>query len=110
MADRAADMIAEFGGSWKFIGVSIGLIVFWIIFNSYILVGFRSDAVSDAESGVGGHRRHAGADHHDVAESAGREGSTARGSGLPGEFEKRTVAGGSVAPSWMCWKVSDCRN
>jgi CRP/FNR family cyclic AMP-dependent transcriptional regulator len=37
MADRAADIIAEFGGSWKFIGVSIGLIVFWIIFNSYIL-------------------------------------------------------------------------
>jgi len=37
MADRAADLIAEFGGSWKFIGVSIGLIVFWIIFNSYIL-------------------------------------------------------------------------
>ena len=37
MADRAADMIAEFGGSWKFIGVSIALIVFWIFFNSYIL-------------------------------------------------------------------------
>jgi uncharacterized membrane protein len=37
LADRAADMIAEFGGSWKFIGVSIGLIIFWIIFNSYIL-------------------------------------------------------------------------
>ena len=37
VADRAADMIAEFGGSWKFIGVSIGLIVFWIVFNSYIL-------------------------------------------------------------------------
>jgi CRP/FNR family cyclic AMP-dependent transcriptional regulator len=37
MADRAADIIAEFGGSWKFIGVSISLIVFWIIFNSYIL-------------------------------------------------------------------------
>jgi uncharacterized membrane protein len=37
MADRAADLIAEFGGSWKFIGVSIALIVFWIIFNSYIL-------------------------------------------------------------------------
>jgi len=36
-ADRAADMIAEFGGSWKFIGVSMGLIVFWIIFNTYIL-------------------------------------------------------------------------
>jgi uncharacterized membrane protein len=38
VADRAADLIAEFGGSWKFIGVSIGLIVFWIILNSYILV------------------------------------------------------------------------
>ena len=37
MADRAADMIAEFGGSWKFIGASIALIVFWIVFNSYIL-------------------------------------------------------------------------
>jgi uncharacterized membrane protein len=38
LSDRAADLIAEFGGSWKFIGVSIALIVFWIIFNSYILV------------------------------------------------------------------------
>src|SRR5687767_12377089 len=37
MADRAADLIAEFGGSWKFIGVSMGLIVFWIIFNSVLL-------------------------------------------------------------------------
>ena len=37
MADRAADMIAEFGGSWKFIGVSIGLIAFWIMFNSFVL-------------------------------------------------------------------------
>ena len=38
LADRAADLIAEFGGSWKFIGVSIALIVFWIIFNSWILI------------------------------------------------------------------------
>ena len=38
LADRAADLIAEFGGSWKFIGVSIALILFWIIFNSYILI------------------------------------------------------------------------
>ncbi|HEY6804286.1 MAG TPA: DUF1003 domain-containing protein [Pyrinomonadaceae bacterium] len=38
VADRAADLIAEFGGSWKFIGASIGLILFWIILNSYILV------------------------------------------------------------------------
>lgn len=38
LADRAADLIAEFGGSWKFIGASMGLIIFWIIFNSFILV------------------------------------------------------------------------
>lgn len=37
MADRAADLIAEFGGSWKFIGASILLIILWIVFNSYIL-------------------------------------------------------------------------
>jgi len=37
MADRAADVIAEFGGSWKFIGASIGLIIFWIVLNSYML-------------------------------------------------------------------------
>src|SRR5215207_498987 len=37
IADRAADLIAEFGGSWKFIGASMGLIVLWIIFNSFIL-------------------------------------------------------------------------
>jgi CRP/FNR family transcriptional regulator, cyclic AMP receptor protein len=38
LADRAADLIAEFGGSWKFIGVSFGLIVFWILLNSFVLV------------------------------------------------------------------------
>ena len=38
MADRAADMIAEFGGSWKFIIASMLLILFWIVFNSYLLV------------------------------------------------------------------------
>jgi uncharacterized membrane protein len=37
IADRMADMIAEFGGSWKFIGASIGLIIFWIIMNSFLL-------------------------------------------------------------------------
>jgi CRP/FNR family transcriptional regulator, cyclic AMP receptor protein len=37
VADRAADMLAEFGGSWKFIGFALGLILFWILLNSYIL-------------------------------------------------------------------------
>ena len=38
LADRAADLIAEFGGSWKFIGASMALIIFWIILNSFILI------------------------------------------------------------------------
>src|SRR5207253_1902253 len=31
IADRAADVIAEFGGSWKFIIAAMGIIVGWII-------------------------------------------------------------------------------
>ncbi len=38
LANRAADLLAEFGGSWKFIGVAIALIIFWIVLNSYILI------------------------------------------------------------------------
>ena len=37
LADRAADMIAEFGGSWKFIGASICFSLFWILLNTYLL-------------------------------------------------------------------------
>lgn len=38
ISDRAADVIAEFGGSWKFIISAMGIIIAWIIFNSWILV------------------------------------------------------------------------
>lgn len=38
IADRAADMLAEFGGSWKFIAASLGIIVIWILLNTLILV------------------------------------------------------------------------
>ena len=38
MADRAADLIAEFGGSWKFIIASMVLILAWILFNTYVLI------------------------------------------------------------------------
>src|ERR1700694_4470196 len=38
VADRAADTLAEFGGSWKFIGFALGIIISWIVFNSYILL------------------------------------------------------------------------
>ena len=36
-ADRAADVIAEFGGSWKFIIASLGLFVVWIAVNTFLL-------------------------------------------------------------------------
>jgi uncharacterized membrane protein len=35
LADRAADLIAEFGGSWKFIGAAIAFSLLWIAFNSW---------------------------------------------------------------------------
>ena len=38
VADRAADRIAEFGGSWTFIAASSLMIILWIALNSYILV------------------------------------------------------------------------
>ena len=39
MADRAADMIAEFGGSWKFIGAAIAFLIFWVLLNTWLLHG-----------------------------------------------------------------------
>ncbi len=38
ISDRAADAIAEFGGSWKFILTAVGIIIAWIVFNSWVLV------------------------------------------------------------------------
>lgn len=35
VADRAADLIAEFGGSWKFIGAAIAFSLFWIALNTW---------------------------------------------------------------------------
>ena len=37
LADRAADKIAEFGGSWKFIGFSVGFFLFWVALNTWLL-------------------------------------------------------------------------
>jgi CRP/FNR family cyclic AMP-dependent transcriptional regulator len=36
-ADRAADVIAEFGGSWKFIMFSLGLFASWVVMNTILL-------------------------------------------------------------------------
>jgi uncharacterized membrane protein len=35
LGDRAADVIAEFGGSWKFIGVFFGLFLLWMGINTW---------------------------------------------------------------------------
>jgi uncharacterized membrane protein len=37
LADRAADKIAEFGGSWKFIIFEIGLFLTWMLLNTWLL-------------------------------------------------------------------------
>ncbi|HEV7858396.1 MAG TPA: DUF1003 domain-containing protein [Pyrinomonadaceae bacterium] len=44
LSDRMADLIAEFGGSWKFIGASIGFLILWVVFNSVLLRGRAFDA------------------------------------------------------------------
>lgn len=38
-ADRAADLIASFGGSWKFIIAAICFLAVWVIVNSWLLLG-----------------------------------------------------------------------
>ena len=42
-ASRMADMIAEFGGSWKFIGASAALLISWMIINTWVLRGAAFD-------------------------------------------------------------------
>ena len=39
LADRAADLIAEFGGSWKFIGAAAAFLIFWVLLNTWLLRG-----------------------------------------------------------------------
>ena len=51
LADRAADLIAEFGGSWKFILAAVFLFNVWIWINSWLLGdnGLRSVSVLTAK-------------------------------------------------------------
>ncbi|HMJ06563.1 MAG TPA: DUF1003 domain-containing protein [Chthoniobacterales bacterium] len=37
LADRAADLIAEFGGSWKFIGACTVFLIAWVLLNTWLL-------------------------------------------------------------------------
>ena len=43
-ADHAADVIAEFGGSWKFIIASIAFFTFWVVANTFLLTRKPFDA------------------------------------------------------------------
>lgn len=38
LADRAADFIAEFGGSWKFIIAFVVFLNLWMLFNTWLLI------------------------------------------------------------------------
>jgi CRP/FNR family cyclic AMP-dependent transcriptional regulator len=42
-ADRMANKLAEFGGSWKFIGFLLLLVMFWVVFNSWLKATGRFD-------------------------------------------------------------------
>lgn len=43
LSDRMANRIAEFGGSWKFIGFMLFLVLIWVIFNSWLKATGRFD-------------------------------------------------------------------
>ncbi len=44
LADRAADIIAEFGGSWKFISLSTAFFLSWMALNTWLLLDRAFDA------------------------------------------------------------------
>jgi CRP/FNR family cyclic AMP-dependent transcriptional regulator len=44
LADRAADKIAEFGGSWKFIFTAMGFLAVWVVTNTLLLTHTPFDA------------------------------------------------------------------
>lgn len=43
-SDKIADKMAQFGGSWKFIGIMSCVLTFWIIWNTSSLTPFHFDA------------------------------------------------------------------
>jgi uncharacterized membrane protein len=38
LGERLADRLADFGGSWKFLGIFTGIIILWVIVNSALLI------------------------------------------------------------------------
>jgi uncharacterized membrane protein len=42
LGQRMADQVASFGGSWVFISIFMGVMVIWILLNSFILIKLRN--------------------------------------------------------------------
>ncbi|MCX5830926.1 MAG: DUF1003 domain-containing protein [Deltaproteobacteria bacterium] len=42
LGQKMADKVASFGGSWIFISIFLGIMVIWIILNSFILIKLNS--------------------------------------------------------------------
>jgi uncharacterized membrane protein len=42
LGQRMADKVASFGGSWIFISIFLGVMVLWILLNSFILIKLNS--------------------------------------------------------------------
>ena len=43
VGQRIADKVASFGGSWTFIVIYVAFLLAWMIFNSFVLIHYRSD-------------------------------------------------------------------
>ena len=78
LGDRVADRVASFGGSWRFIGLFMGTMAAWILWNLLAPLPLRSGAVHGLQLDPVDAGGVAGADHHDEPEPAGREGSRAQ--------------------------------
>ena len=38
LGQRAADAVASFGGSWTFVGLFAGIMIFWVVLNAFLLL------------------------------------------------------------------------
>jgi uncharacterized membrane protein len=43
VGERLADQISEFGGSWRFVMVFVGLLALWVVANTWAIFGARVD-------------------------------------------------------------------
>jgi hypothetical protein len=97
LGERVADRMAEFGGSWRFVLLFMGLLAFWVVVNSlavfwrpidpYPFIFFEPDPVL--------HCGPSSAHHHDEPEPSGKTRPLAGRPGLQGQSQGRV--GGAPA-------------